>query len=245
MKKKTKIISIVLVVLLVVLVLLANIWRRQSQVRDVRVDIDYCGADTLVTGPEVSELVKKELPTLTSMMLRDVDLKAVEKAAAKSPFLLSCEAGTSISGSVVVFAVQRHPIVRVCAKGREYYLDDKGCRVPVSLSGSCDVIVASGNIPDKGKGLKDVWLLASFFDSHPDVAPLFDQIYRDASGDLFVTPKLGNHVVQVGSVDELEEKFDNLMAFYTRGLPQAGWETYKQVSVKYHGQVVCTKRNNN
>lgn len=245
MKKKTKIISILTIVLLVVLVVAANIWRRQSIVRDVRVDIDYCGADTLVTSMQVAELVKKELPSLTSQMLRDVDLKRVEKAAAKSPYLRDCEAGTSIGGSVVVFASQRRPIVRVCAKDKEYYLDDKGYRVPVSHIGSCDVIVASGNIPYKGKGLKEVWTLASFFDQHPDVAPLFDQIYRDGIGDLFVTPKLGNHVVQVGSADNLEEKFYNLKALYTRGLPQAGWETYKQVSVKYRGQVVCTKRNNN
>lgn len=245
MKKKTKIISILTIVLLVVLVVAANIWRRQSIVRDVRVDIDYCGADTLVTSMQVAELVKKELPSLTSQMLRDVDLKRVEKAAAKSPYLRDCEAGTSIGGSVVVFASQRRPIVRVCAKDKEYYLDDKGYRVPVSHIGSCDVIVASGNIPYNGKGLKEVWTLASFFDQHPDVAPLFDQIYRDGIGDLFVTPKLGNHVVQVGSADNLEEKFNNLKALYTRGLPQAGWETYKQVSVKYRGQVVCTKRNNN
>jgi cell division protein FtsQ len=87
--------------------------------------------------------------------------------------------------------------------------------------------------------------MALFFDQHPEVSPLFDQIYRDASGDLYVTPKLGSHVVQVGSAENLEEKFDNLIALYTRGLPQAGWETYKQVSVKYRGQVVCTRRNNN
>ncbi len=242
MKKKTKIISILLIVLLVVLVVAANVWRRQSQVRDVRVDIDYCGADTLVTGRQVADLVKKELPSLTTKMLGEVNLQAVEKAAAKSPYLRDCEAGTSIGGAVVIFAVQRRPIVRVCAGDKEYYLDDKGYRVPVSQTGACDVVVASGNIPYKGKGLKDVWTLACFLDQHPDVSPLFDQIYRDTAGDLFVTPKLGNHVVQIGSAENLEEKFNNLKALYTRGLPQAGWETYKQVSVKYRGQVVCTKR---
>ena len=28
------------------------------------------------------------------------------------------------------------------------------------------------------------------------------------------------------------------MAFYHNALPQAGWETYSQISVKYRGQVV-------
>lgn len=245
MKKRTKINSVLFVALLIILVVAANIWRRQSLVRGVRVEIDYCGADTLVSDRQVADWVKKEMPSLSSKMLREVDLRAVEKAAAKLPYLHDCEAGTSISGYVVVFAVQRRPIVRVCANDKEYYLDDKGYRVPISRTGSCDVIVASGNIPDKGKGLNDVWALANFLDQHSDAAPLFDQIYRDDAGDLFVTPKLGNHVVQIGSVENLEEKFDNLKALYTRGLPQVGWETYKQISVKYNDQVVCTKRNNN
>ena len=240
MKKKTKILSIVVVVLLALLVLAANMWRRQSLVRDIRVDIDYGGIDTLVTAHQVEEQIRAAMPDLTSKMLRDVDLKAVEQIASSSPYLIGCKAGTSISRNVVVFAEQRRPIVRVCAK-EEYYIDEKGSHVPNSRVGSCDVLVASGNILPKTQGEKDVWALANYLDQHPDLKPLFDQIYRDAKGDLYLTPKLGNHVVQVGDVDNLDDKFHRLMALYTRGLPQAGWEKYSRVSVKYRGQVVCTK----
>ena len=241
MKKKTKIISILIVVLIALLVLAANVWRRQSLVRDVRVDIDYGGSDTLVTPIQVAEQIKAAMPDITSRMLRDVDLKAVAKVASASPYLKNCQAGTSISRNVVLFASQRRPIVRVCSQ-EEYYLDDSCQRVPVSSVSSCNVIVASGNIPAQGKGLKEVWALASYLDQHPDLQPLFDQIYREAKGDLYLTPKLGNHVVQLGSTDGLDDKFHNLMAFYTRGLPRVGWDSYSQVSVKYRGQVVCTKK---
>lgn len=241
MKKKTKIMTIAIVALLVLLVLAANIWRRQSLVRGVRVDIDYRGGDTLVTAQQVEEQICAAIPDLMTKMLRDVDLKAVERSAAASPYLYDCKAGTSISRNVVVFASQRRPIVRVCTQ-EEYYLDESGHRVPVSEVGSFDVVVASGNIPTRGKGHNDVWTLADYLYRHPDLSPLFDQIYRDNKGDLFLTPKMGNHVVQLGNVDNLDEKFHNLMAFYTRGLPQVGWEKYSQVSVKYRGQVVCTKR---
>jgi cell division protein FtsQ len=49
-------------------------------------------------------------------------------------------------------------------------------------------------------------------------------------------------VVQVGSADNLDEKFHRLIVFYTRGLSQTGWDKYSQISVKYRNQVVCTKR---
>ncbi|MBR1834203.1 MAG: hypothetical protein IJ785_01660 [Bacteroidales bacterium] len=238
MKKRLKIVPLGVVLLLVALIIAANVWRGRSQVRSVRVDIDYCGADTLVTPQQVADLVLRSMPDITSQRLRDVDLSQVAKAAVASPWLLRCEAGTSIGGTVVVHGVQHRPIVRVCSRNGEYYLDDRGYRVPVSAVGSADLIVASGNIPPKGKGLRDVWTLASYLDGHEQLAPLFDQIYRDAKGDLFLTPKLGNHVVQIGPPDELDSKFVNLMAFYNNALPQAGWETYRQISVKYRGQVV-------
>ena len=150
MKKKTKIISIAVVVLLALLVLAANVWRRQSLVRDVRVDIDYGGCDTLVTAQQVEEQIRAAMPDITSRMLRDVDLKAVEQAASQSPYLYECKAGTSISRNVVLFATQYRPIVRVCTQ-EEYYLGKEGQRIPISKVGSCDVVVASGNIPPKGK----------------------------------------------------------------------------------------------
>ena len=243
-KKKNKILPIVVVLLLVVVVVVANVWRSRSQVRNVRVDIDYHGVDTLVTPAQVSSLVQEKYQGLATKMLRDVDLDAVAQAAASSPWLSECEAGTSIGGAVVVHAVQRRPIVRVLARGGAYYLDDQAVRVPVSNVSECNVVVAGGNIPDKGKGLQQVWTLAHYLDRHPDLAPLFDQIYRDDKGDLYLTPKLGNHVVQVGKAENLDEKFHNLMVFYTKGFPLVGWETYSQVSIKYHGQVVCTKRAN-
>jgi cell division protein FtsQ len=242
MKKKTKIVSSVIALLLVLLVLAANVWRRQSLVRDVRVDIDYGRSDTLVTAAQIEDQIRAAMPNITSIMLRDVDLKTVERIAAASPYLSVCKAGTSISRNVVVFATQRRPIVRVCTQ-QEYYLDETAHRVPNSAVGSCDVVVASGNIPPDGAGQKEVWELASYLDHHPDLAPLFDQIYRDAKGDLYLTPKLGNHVVQLGSVDDLDDKFHRLMALYQRALPRVGWEKYSQLSVKYRGQVVCTRKN--
>jgi cell division protein FtsQ len=244
MKKKTKMLSLSLVVLLAILVLVANIWRRQSLVRDIRVDIDYGTADTLVTSLQIEQQIRAAMPHLTSTMLRDVDLKSVQHLAAASPYLSDCKAGTSIGRDVVVFASQRRPIVRICAQ-QEYYLSHDGSRLPISSVGSADVLVASGSISTQSSGEKEVLTLADYLDSHPQLSPLFDQIYRDANGDLFLVPKLGNHVVQLGSVAELDDKFHRLMEFYTRGLPQVGWEQYDQISVKYRGQVVCTKRNQN
>lgn len=242
MTKKSKIWVAVGAVLVIVLVVVANVRHWQSPVRAVRVTIDYGSADTLVAANEVESAIGLAMPELAATRLCDADLSAVAAVAARCPYLRECHASTTIDGAVAVFAKQRRPIVRVFAQGGEYYLDVEGAHMPVSKVGSSDVIVANGNIPVKGDGLAAVWRLAVYLDSHEELSPLFDQIYRDAHGDLFLTPKLGSHIVQVGDAEDLDGKFQNLMALYSRGLPQAGWDCYSQISVKYKGQVVCTKR---
>ena len=53
--------------------------------------------------------------------------------------------------------------------------------------------------------------------------------------------KLGDNIIELGNTEDLDSKFGNLWTFYRKGMPRAGWETYKKISLKYKGQVVCTK----
>lgn len=243
MKKKAKIITFLALILLVVLVVIANVMRGRSLVRSVQVSIDYPGADTLVTAEQVVKLVSDSLPSLGQQKVKDVDLQAVKRVVASSPFLIDCDASTTIGGSVMVYARQRRPIVRVCSSERQYYIDETGAEVPLGNVGNSDVIVANGAIPYSGKLKEELYTLAYYLDTHKDISPLFDQIYCSEKGDFYLTPKLGSHVVQLGKPTDLDKKFRNLLALYSQGMPLVGWDAYSQVSVKYRKQVVCTRRN--
>ena len=64
-----------------------------------------------------------------------------------------------------------------------------------------------------------------------------------SSGDieLELVPRTGRHTVLFGEIVRVEEKLDNLMTFYQKGLNRIGWDEFRTISVKYKGQVVCTK----
>lgn len=64
-----------------------------------------------------------------------------------------------------------------------------------------------------------------------------------SSGDieLELVPRTGRHTVLFGTVDDVEEKLDKLLAFYQKGLTNIGWDNFRTISVKYKGQVVCTR----
>lgn len=52
---------------------------------------------------------------------------------------------------------------------------------------------------------------------------------------------MGNQRIILGTADSLDVKFTNLLMFYKRGMPKAGWDAYKTINVKYTNQVVCVK----
>ena len=64
-----------------------------------------------------------------------------------------------------------------------------------------------------------------------------------SSGDLELEliPRTGRHTVLFGQVDDVEEKLDKLLAFYQKGLTNIGWDEFRTISIKYKGQVVCTR----
>ena len=84
--------------------------------------------------------------------------------------------------------------------------------------------------------------MATFLDNNSTYATLIDQLYIEHDGDILMVSKLGDNIIELGAPDNLDEKFSNLMTFYRKGMPRAGWNTYNRISLKYRGQVVCTKK---
>lgn len=249
MKRSVKISLIVLgAALLAVLVVVLNVSRSNSQVRGLEADIRYGSTPVLVSGQTVVDSVVAALPTLMQQQVKAVDCEAVAEAARRVPFLTNVSASVSVSGRVVVRADQRRPIARLFHGDRELYLDREGAVFPVSRVGNCNVLVAGGDFsaplrPDSlDAQLTALWQVASYLDSESRYSKLIDQIFVERDGDIMMVPKVGDHVVELGDANDLDGKFANLVAFYRKGMPRAGWDTYSKISLKFKGQVVCTKK---
>lgn len=249
MKRRTRILVIVASALvLVVLVVVANVHRSRSAVGGIEVVIRYGDMEPLLTEQTVRDSVVARLPGLLQGTVSQVDRQAVAEAAASIPYLRRVTVATSVSGRVVIRAFQRRPIMHLYYGNADYYLDAEQCLMPASTVGAVNVLVAGGDFgePLRADSLStqvlQLWQVASFLDRQKKYSDMIDQIYAEADGDIMMVPKLGNHVVELGSADNLEEKFASLLTFYRKGMPRAGWDTYGKISLKYKGQVVCTKR---
>lgn len=249
MKRSVKILLILLgALLLAVLVVVANLSRSGSLVRGIEVSVRYGGTPVLVSEQTVADTIQAALPTLMQQRVKEVDCDEVAAAARRIPFLTNVSTTVSVSGRVVVRADQRRPIARLFHGDRELYLDREGGLFPVSRLGNCNVLVAGGEFVNPlcmdslDAQLAALWQVASYLDSESRYAKLIDQIYVQRDGDIMMVPKVGSQVIELGDANDLDTKFSNLMAFYRKGMPRAGWDTYSKISLKFKGQVVCTKR---
>ena len=68
------------------------------------------------------------------------------------------------------------------------------------------------------------------------------QIYRAKNGDFILYPKIAEHKVILGSLDNLEEKFSYLTIFYKEAIKKIDWTKYESINLKYKGQIICTKK---
>jgi cell division protein FtsQ len=157
---------------------------------------------------------------------------------------------------------QKTPFVRVFNRyGQGYYLDRLGNVIPVSGSFSPFVMVASGFIAEPftiGKTLNifevkhdslprslhtiyDVYKLAEFITADEFWNAQIEQIYVNNHYEFELIPRVGSHIIEMGKVENLDEKFENLKILYLRGFNNLGWNQYNKISLKYKNQVVCTK----
>lgn len=242
------------------MVIVANIIRSNSMVRSLKVSIDYDGSDALTTAQTLEKSILTAMPTLTSLKVKEVDTKAIREQVLTSQYILNCNAYVSILGNIVVKAYQRKPLLHVYYYSKEFYIDNTGQRLSLSKEGKSHVMVANGHFKQRDTVVNAIpnfhaaetdslrmnydivkmWQLAHFLETKKYL-PMFDQIYIDKHGDLFVTPKLGTHVVNVGDIDDLDTKFKHLMALYNQALPRVGWDRYSLVTLKFKDQVVCRK----
>lgn len=69
------------------------------------------------------------------------------------------------------------------------------------------------------------------------------QIVLSGGGDepmqVAIVPRSGSFVVDMGYAQRLEGRLDVLRRFYNKALTNLGWDSYRSISLRYDGQVVC------
>ena len=194
-------------------------------------------------GHTISNIrIKKEGIDPTGKPIEEVSLRSMEKALEASPLIASSECYKTMDGHVMVTVKCRKPILRIINNGNEsYYLDEEG-EVIEHIAKAVYVPLAMGNISRKfaREGLLP---LAQYLQEEELWNAQIEHIFVNEQGSIELIPRVGDHIIVLGSPKDYANKFDNLLAFYKKALSEVGWDRYSHINLDNEGQVVATKRN--
>ena len=146
------------------------------------------------------------------------------------------------SGIVCVEVTQRIPILRVMSSnGQNYYLDNKGTIMPPDAKCVAHRVIVTGNV-EKSFAMRDLYKFGVFLQNNPFWDAQIEQIHVLPSKDVELVPRVGDHIVYLGKLDQFEDKLDRLKVFYKKALNEVGWNKYSRISLEFNNQIICTKR---
>ena len=263
--KKYKSIGIWLGVFLYLVVTLGFVGRHRSRL--ICTTIDVVIKDTtknkFVNKNDVILFLKKEKPQYIGEPLDSIDISHIEDVLKAYPVIKQAEIYKTLEGELMLEVEQRTPIMRVFDKdNNSCYMDIEGEVMPLSDKYTARVAIASGNIDalpliEKSKITEidkndttlafdpiivDIYKLGKHIYEDSFWRSQFEQIYITPEKEFELIPKVGAHIIKLGTIKDYEWKLKKLKAVYEKGFQIKGWNTYKTINLKYGDQVVCTKR---
>lgn len=218
---------------------------------------------SFIDAAGIQQLVKDKYGDVLEKPVGAINMALLEKIMLNNPFVADARVFSTIDGKLHIEVYQRDPLVRVINfANQSFYIDDEGVFMPMSEKYTARVPVANGYIFTREaerkvqtytvEELRDtttaisrvfqVFEVAKYIRQHQFWDAQIEQIYVNVKGEMELIPRVGDHVIVLGDGKDLDEKFEKLYLFYKEGLSKTGWNKYSVINLKYHHQVVCTKK---
>ncbi len=240
------------VLLLVLLITAASERKKEMPVVATVVEVQpLLGGQWLIDSSDVLKIIERSF----GMPLNDqasgiIDEDRVERILEEDPFVKNAEVTITANSQVKILIEQREPILRIFDNlGAQYYLDEKGYRMPLSPHFTARTIVATGDIqphsPEflerKHHEMKDLFALTKYILADKFWKAMIEQVYLNKRGEFVLIPKIGGQTIIFGKYEDVGDKFFRLKTFYEEAMSREGWKKYHSIDLRYKGQVVCEK----
>jgi len=224
----------------------------------VEINISDSSDYHFVTKRQLLNIVYSKGGRLAGKPLKDISVAEIESGIKDLHELKHAEVYTSIDGTVHVYADQRNPVMRVMPEGGgDYFVDEEGVVIRKRNLYNPRLHIVGGNVTIstamlngvsifdttiKRTILRDIYSLVEYIDDDSFWSAQIDQIWVDQNDEIDLIPRVGNQVIHLGTIENLEGKLRNLAAFYEKVLPEVGWNKYSVINLEYKDEIVCKRR---
>jgi cell division protein FtsQ len=125
----------------------------------------------------------------------------------------------------------------------DFYVDSTGKIMPVLEKYTARVLLitreSDKQLPDFKKYDRELLNVIKFIYHDKFLKAQITQLEINQKEEVLLYPQVGNQIIQLGKLDNWEDKFKRLKAFYQRILPLKGWAAYKKINLEFNNQIIC------
>lgn len=243
--KVKKITLIVVSVLLAAYVVVAfpfvKLLKKDDCCKDIDINIDYTESVKFVSYDFISSQLHEMGIDPIGKRIADIDIADIEKRLKGKDYIENVECYFTSDNRLVIDLQPLHPVMRVFDADDSYYVNKEGKRMQSNANFFIDRPVVKGRFTPEYQPTRLLPLI-EFMENSERWRNLAGMIEVRDSNNIFLIPKVANHVINLGNTDGLESKFAKLARMYNEVIPVKGWNFYDTISLKWDYQIVATRR---
>ena len=241
MKRKLKIIKVIFgVALLIGLISFTVIKNASRTVKKIDVAFVQPVDNYFINDESIREIINKDGKDILKQPLREVNVREIEQKVSESPFVDSVQVSKDINGHLRLDIKANSAVARIKTLKNEFYLTTKGGKMPLSKLNSADVILVSGDV--KPNEYEDLSKFVQALKADDLLKNHIIAIQKVGQRSFNLIVNTGNYYIELGTLNNFEQKLHNLKLFYNQYIDFIGTEDYEKLSLKFVNQVVATKR---
>ncbi|WP_321333780.1 cell division protein FtsQ/DivIB [uncultured Bacteroides sp.] len=243
---KRILLSLVLLLVIAYLVVAVTTFNREPS-NLICSDMELIIKDTVnagfITKQEITDLLKQKGIYPVGENMERIRTKILEEELDKHPLIDKTECYKTPSGRLCIEITQRVPVLQIMSNnGDEYYIDNKGTIIPPEAKCIAHLAIVTGYV-EKSFAMRDLHKFGVFLQQNEFWNAQIEQINVLPGHEIELIPRVGNHIVYLGKIDNFEEKLSRLKIFYEKALNRVGWNKYSRISMEFNNQIICTKNN--
>ena len=228
-----------IVLLAVVVFLYAFASKRNGNRKVAKTTIEFIkDQKPFVTHETVSKLLIQNQQAVTSVPKETLDLNALESALNANAMIEKAEIFLNVNGDFSAKIKQKKPIARVLNTD-SYYIDSNGGYMPLSSNYTARVPVVTGEVSKKK--LSNIFTIARRIEGDEFLKKNIIEIHQNKDKSIDLKLRQCKFTVQIGKLEHLDKKINNLKAFYKKAIKDKSLDKYSKVNLRFENQVVCTK----
>ena len=230
-----KILLIFVYLLLIGILYASNYFNNNRVIADIDVVLQ-ASSSFYISTDSVKNSIKRYIYTTKD----SISISKIEDELDKNTFVEKSQVYTMVGNKLFVNVKQKEPVARVITNDSIFYLDKNSNFMSLSKLYSADVPIIFGF--NQFSDLDYLTKISLMIRDDKFLNQIITQIIINDNQEINLKLSGLNTFIELGHNNKVEEKIQNLKAFYNRAVRKNDIEKYKEVNLQFENQVVAVKK---